>query len=140
MVPTNICKICKQIPRTSFRVIKNLQIFFRCFSVISFLSSDFTVPINFYNMCKKHLQNLCQGPIFKFSLDFSVFYQFSEEISWSPQICVKNPFSSWYYFSVKISWFPPLVLKICKIFGSGIGLVPFYHCRVNFFIVFLYEF
>ena len=111
MVLSKMCNICKQIPRTSFRVIKNLQIFFRCFSVISFLSSDFTVPINFYNMCKKHLQNLCQGPIFKFSLDFSVFYQFSEEISWSPQICVKNPFSSWYYFSVKISWFPPSVLK-----------------------------
>ena len=54
MVPSKMCNICKQIPRTSFRVIENLQIFFTCFSVISFLSSDFTVPTTLCNMCKKH--------------------------------------------------------------------------------------
>ena len=56
------------------------------------------------------------GPIFKFSLDFSVLYQFSEEISWFPQICVKNPFSSRYYIWVEISWFPPSALKDLKNF------------------------
>ena len=43
--------------RTCFRAIINLQIFFRFFDVISFLSCDFMVFTNMRNMCKKVPRN-----------------------------------------------------------------------------------
>ena len=97
MVPTNMRVTMRvtNIPRTCVRAIENLQIFFRFFSVTSFLSSDYTVPITMSNMCQniprtvRAIKNL---QIFKFSLELSVFYQFSEEISWPSLICVKLPF------------------------------------------------
>ena len=92
MVPTNMRSIYKQIPRTSFRVIENLQVFSRCFSVISFLSSDFTVPTTLCNMCKKHLQNMCWVQFLNFLQIFQCFISFQKRFLGPHKYVLKIPF------------------------------------------------
>ena len=134
MVSTNIRNICKQIPRTCFRIIENLQIFFRCFSMISFLSSDFTVPTS---ICKKIPRTCVRAKFLNLLQIFQCFIQktiFQCFIYWSPLIFVKTPFSLCYYFSVNISQFPLSLLKEFQNLWQWHGtttflplLFPFFH-------------
>ena len=125
MVSTNMRNICKQIPRTCFRIIENLQIFFRCFSMISFLSSDFTVPTS---ICKKIPRTCVRAKFLNFLQIFQCF------IYWSPLMFAKTPFSLCCYFSVNISWFPLSLLKDFQNLWQWHGtttflplLFPFFH-------------
>ena len=111
VVSTNMRNICKQIPRTCFRIIENLQSFFMCFSMISFLSSDLTVPTS---ICKKIPRTCVRAKFLNLLQIFQCFIQktiFQCFIYWSPLIFVKTPFSLCYYFSVNISQFPLSLLK-----------------------------
>ena len=87
-------QVCVKKLQNLCSTIKNLFVFPSLFNVVSFSSSDFTVPTNICkkiplgsdftvltNMCRKSPNPLIRPlKVYKFLLRLSEFYQFSEEI------------------------------------------------------------